>query len=107
MLGHWREVWVYLRVPAKSLGALATGLGALATCFESPKVTVEQSGRYNSSFGNAAGVPGNPSYYIFSKIFITHVFRLYLHLYINVAMYQYSYSLTHGISGLAVDRTCE
>ena len=60
---------MHLGVPTKRLGALTMGPGALATCLGSPQVTVEQSGKYNISFGNAAGVPGNHSYCIFSTNF--------------------------------------
>jgi len=38
-------------------------LGALATCLGAPRITVEQSGKNNIFFGNAAGAPGNHSYY--------------------------------------------
>jgi len=41
--------WEHLGVPATSLGA--------------PRITVEQSGK-NIFFGNAAGGPGNHSYYL-------------------------------------------
>jgi len=42
--------------PSESLGAPTTSLGA-------PRITVEQSGKNNVFFGNAAGAPGNHSYY--------------------------------------------
>jgi hypothetical protein len=41
--------WEHLEAPATSLGA--------------PRITVEQS-RKNIFFGNAAGAPGNHSYYL-------------------------------------------
>jgi len=44
-------------VPASKLGVPATSLGA-------PRITVEQSVKNNIFFGNAAGAPGNHSYYI-------------------------------------------
>jgi len=44
------------------LGALATCLGAPATSLGAPRITGEQSGKNN--FGNAAGTPGNGSYYL-------------------------------------------
>jgi hypothetical protein len=44
-------------VPAISLGVPATNLGA-------PQITVEQFGKNNIFFGNAAGVAGNYSYYL-------------------------------------------
>jgi len=49
--------WEHLGAPATSLGAPATSLGA-------PRITVEQSGKNNVFFGNAAGAPGNHSYYL-------------------------------------------
>ena len=62
--------WEHLRAPATSLRKLATSLGAPVTCrgapttsLGAPRLTVEQSGK-NSIFGNAAGVPGNHSYYL-------------------------------------------
>jgi len=51
-----RQAWEYLGAPATNLGALATSLGA-------PRIKVEQSGKNNIFFGNAAGAPGNHSYY--------------------------------------------
>jgi len=45
------------RAPATSLGALTTSLGA-------PRITVEQSVKNIIVFGNAAGAPGNHSYYL-------------------------------------------
>jgi len=50
-----RCTWERLGVPATSLIMPATTLGA-------PRITVEQSGK-NIFFGNAAGAPGNHSYY--------------------------------------------
>jgi len=47
-----------------SLGVPVTSLGAPATSLGAPRITVEQSGKNNISFGNAAGAPGNHSYYI-------------------------------------------
>jgi hypothetical protein len=46
--------WEHLGVRATSLGAPLTSLGA-------PGITGEQSGK---NFGNAAGAPGNRSYYL-------------------------------------------
>jgi hypothetical protein len=71
----------------RNLGAPATWLGA-------PRITVEQSGRNNIFFGNAAGVPGNYSYciqFVFSSKYLC----------IYVSMYLDSYPSTHGISGLS------
>jgi len=50
-------IWEHLGAPATSLGVPTTSLGA-------PRITVEQSGKNNMFFGNAAGAPGNHSYYI-------------------------------------------
>jgi hypothetical protein len=52
-----------LGAPATSLGAPTTSLGALVASLGAPRITVEQS-RKNISFGNAAGAPGNHSYYL-------------------------------------------
>ena len=70
--------WEYLGAPARSLGAPATSLGVVstslgapttslgapATCLGAPRITVEKSGKNNIFFGNAAGAPGNRSYYL-------------------------------------------
>jgi len=53
-----------LGVPATSLGVPATSLGALAPSLGAPRVTVEQSGKNDIVFGNAAGVSGQHSYYL-------------------------------------------
>jgi hypothetical protein len=69
-----RQAWEHLGVPVTNLGAPATSLGA-------PRITVEQSGKNNNVFRNAAGVrleiiaTTNRS-----MIFKTHVFSLYSHL---------------------------
>jgi hypothetical protein len=51
-----------LGAPVTSLGMLKTSLGAPATCMGAPQNIVEQSGKNNIFFGNAAGVPGYHSY---------------------------------------------
>ena len=51
------QSWKHLAAPATNLGALATSLGA-------PRISVEQSRKNNIFFGNAAGAPGNHSYYL-------------------------------------------
>jgi len=53
-----------LRAPVRSLRAPATSLGAPAPSLGAPRITVEQSGKNNTFFGNAVGAPGNHSYYI-------------------------------------------
>jgi hypothetical protein len=66
-------------VPAAILGAPATYLGA-------PRITVEQSGKNNIFFGNAAGAPGNHSYciqFVFASMYLciyiaTHLQMVYL-----------------------------
>jgi len=45
-----RHVWESLGTPAASLGY--------------PRITVEQCGKNNIPFRNAAGAPGNHSYYL-------------------------------------------
>jgi len=48
-----------------NLEALATHLGAPATSLGAPYITVEQSGKNNIFFGNAAGgAPGYHRYYV-------------------------------------------
>jgi len=54
--------WERLGAPVTSLGAPTTSLGTPATTLGAPRITVEQSGK-NIFFGNAAGAPGNHSYY--------------------------------------------
>jgi len=68
--------WEHLEAPATSLGAPATSLGAPVTSLDTPttilsapaatlgapRITVEPCGK-NIFFGNAAGAPGNRSYY--------------------------------------------
>jgi hypothetical protein len=51
-------------VLATNMRALATNLGVLVTGPGAPRITVEQSGKNNIFFGNAAGAPGNHSYYL-------------------------------------------
>jgi len=46
----------------ENLGAPTTSLGAPATCLGAPRITVEQSGKNNIFFGNAASAPGNHRY---------------------------------------------
>ena len=53
---HRQHVWERQRQAWEHLGAPATSLGA-------PRITVEKSGN-NIFFGNAAGAPGNNSYYL-------------------------------------------
>jgi len=63
------QAWEHLGAPVTCLGAPTTSLGA-------PRITVEPSAK-NIIFGNAAGVPGNHSYYLLcSTIFKTNVFSL-------------------------------
>jgi len=52
-----------LGAPATSLGGPTTSLGAPATSLGAPRIIVEQS-RKTIFFGNAAGAPGNHSYYL-------------------------------------------
>jgi len=52
-----QQAWEHVGAPTTTPGAPATTLGA-------PRITVEQSGKNNIFFGNAAGVPGNHSYYV-------------------------------------------
>jgi len=53
--------WERRRQPWEHLGAPATHLRAPETSLASPRITVEQSGKI---IGNAAGAPGNHSYYL-------------------------------------------
>ena len=58
----FRCTWEHLGAPETRLGAPTTSLGAPAASLGSPRITVEQSGRNNIFFGNAAGASGNYSY---------------------------------------------
>jgi len=75
------QLWEHLGPPATNLGAPATSLGA-------PPTRVEQSGKSNIFFGNAAAAPGNHSYYLsfnnFQNSCIRFVFwSMYLCIYIG------------------------
>jgi len=61
---HRRQAWERRGQSWERLGARTTGLGAPATSLGAPRITVEQSGKNNIFFGNAAGAPGNHSYYL-------------------------------------------
>jgi len=54
--GEYQTLGGHSCQPSEKPGAPTTSLGA-------PRITVEQSGKNNMFFGNAAGVPGNHSYY--------------------------------------------
>jgi len=56
--------WEHLGVLVTSLGVPTRSLGALATCLGASRITVEQSGQNKIFFGNAAGAPGNHTYYL-------------------------------------------
>ena len=77
--------WEHLGEPATSLGVPTSSLGALVTSLGAPRIAVEQSGKYNICCGNAAGVPGNHSYYISFNDFKTHVFGMYSYLCMYIA----------------------
>jgi len=72
--------------PEPLLTLLVTCLGVTVTCRRAPRITVEQSGKNNIFFGNAAGVPGNYSYWIqfvLSAMYLrnyipTHQYTVYL-----------------------------
>jgi hypothetical protein len=62
---------MHLREPTSKLGGLATTqegltlkLGVLVARLGAPQFTVEQTGKNNIFFGNAAGAPRNYSYYL-------------------------------------------
>ena len=58
-----------LGAPATRLGVPRTSLGAPTTRLGAPRITVEQSGKNNIFFGNAAGASGYYSYYLFFNDF--------------------------------------
>ena len=89
-------------MPARSLGAPATSLGEPATSLRASRITVEQSGKNNIFFGNAAGVPGNLSYYILFNNCCNSCIQV-----VVSSRYLYSYRSTHGISGLAAGGASE
>jgi hypothetical protein len=64
LAGHSCWPSEHLSVPATNLGASATTLGVLARSLGARRITVEQSGKNNFFFGNAAGTPGNHSHYL-------------------------------------------
>jgi hypothetical protein len=85
---HRRQAWERRQQAWEHLGAPVTNLGALATTLGAPRITVEQSGKNNIFFGNAAG--GARLEIIAttyrSTIFKTYVFSLYSHLCIYVSI---------------------
>jgi len=80
--------WERRRQAWEHLGALVTNLRVPATSLRAPRITVEQSGKNNIFFGNAAG--GAHLEIIAttyrSMIFKTHIFSLYSHLRIYVSI---------------------
>ena len=57
--------WEHLGAPATSLGVRRRSLSVPMTGLGAPPIAVEQSGKNNIFFfGNAAGAPGNHSYYL-------------------------------------------
>jgi len=54
----------HLGALATSFGAPMTSLGVPATSLGAPQITVEQSGKNNIFFGNAADAPRNDGYYL-------------------------------------------
>jgi len=91
----FRCTWEHLGVPTTSLGAPATSLGA-------PRISVEQSGRNNASFGNATGAPAYRSYYFRSTILRIHVFNLYSHLciYVSIQLAIYTQHIWTGLRAI-------
>jgi len=63
----WRAFLPAFRVTGSAgdkSGSTWEHLGAPATSLGAPPITEEQSGKNNIFFGNAAGAPGNHSYYL-------------------------------------------
>ena len=88
----WQQAWERQQQAQKHLEVTATNLGAPATCQGAPRITVEQSGKNNIFFGNAAGAPGNHSYYLsFNDLYnscIQFVFSsIYLCIYITTHLH--------------------
>jgi len=81
-----RQAWKHLGAPATNVGAPATNLGAPASCLGAPRITVEQSGKNNIFFGNAAVRLEIIATTYRSTIVKTHVFSLYSHLCIYVSI---------------------
>jgi len=78
-----------------------TSLGAPVTILGAPHITVEQSGKYNLLFWNAAGAPGNHSYYLLFNNFQNSCMQFIfssVYLFIDIAN-----KSTRGITGLAAD----
>jgi len=82
---HQWQAWEHPRAPGRCLGVPVTSLGACP-------ITVEQSGKNIIFFGNAAGLPGNHSYYIlfnnFWNSWIQFVFSL-MYLRNHIGIHQY------------------
>ena len=105
---HRKQAWEHLGAPATNLGALATNLGALATnlgvpatCLGAPRITVEQFGK-NIFFENAAGAPGNHSYYLlFNDVknsYIQFVFSsMYLCVYVATHLHTVYLDWLHAV----------
>ena len=79
---NFRSTWEHLGVPAtsldaSSLGAPTTSLRAPVQSLGEPRITVEQSGKIDIVFANAACTSGNHCNYLSFNDFKTHVFRLY------------------------------
>jgi len=59
MSGDYQTLGGHSCQHSELLGAPTTSLGAPVKSLRAPRITVQQSGKNNISFGNAAGAPGN------------------------------------------------
>ena len=84
------------------LGATATRVGVPGTSLGAPQITVQQSGKNDIFFGNAAGGLANYTYYI-----LLNNFKISWLQCVFSNMYLYSYPSTHDISGLTAGGVSE
>jgi hypothetical protein len=82
---HEWQAWERRRQAGKHFEVLATNMGAPATHLGAPRITIEQPGKNNLLFGNAASAPGNHSYNISFNNFQNSCI-----LFVLASMYLYS-----------------
>ena len=73
-----------LGAPTTSLGAPVSILGVPASILGAPQITVEQPGKNNIFFGNAAGAPGNHSYYFIGQGFLKLMYSVCILIYVCI-----------------------
>jgi hypothetical protein len=92
------QAWEHLGAPTTSQGALGSAGDKSGSTPNHSRAVWE----YNIFFGNAAGAPGNLSYYLsFNN------FQISCRQFVLTSMYLYSDPFTHGISQLPAGRALE